>query len=810
MTTRALERVDDWETRSYTGGYRGIHELTDQAFSGVVRAGMATLCMLNGTVVGVLDGTIEDFEEADGTAYVAPTPALPLLAVMQERSDEVRAKYYTEDTPLSKVDTTLEGGFTGFVELSENVLSGDYYVVYHGGRSMSVAFVGERGQLLTEEEAFERADDEVGIYEVRPVEIDVIDVPEPELEPTSSASAVGAATGDSAADGAEETDTGDDSADDDSIDGTTDREPAGEPPAQGGDTADESASEPDSDTASGDNGTDDSASGDDSAGDSASRTAANDVDTPSRALADEAGQATETPSTPAQSEPTDQPRRSTDRSPVPSGSESRSAGRTDAGGRRAEQLSSNHPGSEAASSDRHSGTAEGRRRTESAGDASDLEIRTIPSLDPAQSWGTDKDGPKSSTVPVPPVESSASTASRQRPSEERSDRTPSGDRSSATVEGQSRPTNRTAASESNGRSTPETDETRQEPNGTGVATGQTEDTGGTTEASDEQVAALEETIEEREAKIDDLEARVENAESKRDELEAERDELETERDELREKLSSVRSELQSLREERDALEAQLDGLDVATDGIERRMSRREAIEGTNLFVRYGSKSAPTLAAARESGASQSDVKENLSVEYHTQFEVEGTLVESQPFEEFLDATMEHQFVTWVVTELLFEIRDTGHREALADLYDALPHVDRVELNGSVGVEFDEDGQTKRAQESFDVVFRDRMGNPLLVANMNDSRQAATENQMNSLVTAATRVGDTNDSLAGAMFVTSSFFEPAALETTADATGGGLLSRDKRESFVKLSRKQGYHLCLVEARDDQFHMAVPEL
>ncbi|MFB6307791.1 MAG: hypothetical protein ABEH35_00535, partial [Haloarculaceae archaeon] len=181
MSTRIVERVDDWETVPFSGGYAGLQTLSDDGFSGVVIAGPARLFMLNGTVVGILDGSIEDFESAEGTAREAPHESLPLLAVMQERSDEVRAKYYTEDTSISEVDGTLEsGGFTGYVELSENVLSGDYYLVYHQGRSMSVAYVGQSEQLLTDDEAFERTDDEVGIYEVRPVDIDLVEIPEPE------------------------------------------------------------------------------------------------------------------------------------------------------------------------------------------------------------------------------------------------------------------------------------------------------------------------------------------------------------------------------------------------------------------------------------------------------------------------------------------------------------------------------------------------------------------------------------------------------------------------------------------------------
>jgi hypothetical protein len=147
---------------------------------------------------------------------------------------------------------------------------------------------------------------------------------------------------------------------------------------------------------------------------------------------------------------------------------------------------------------------------------------------------------------------------------------------------------------------------------------------------------------------------------------------------------------------------------------------------------------------------------------------------------------------------------------LGGLYDALPEVDRAELSGTIAVRYTEDGAEQRGQETFDIVLRDRMGDPLFVANLNDSRQGATEEMMGGLITAAERVGGTKDSLAGALLVTESFFEPEALETAAEATKDGLLSRDKRRSFVNLSRKRGYHLCLVEARNQNFHLAVPEL
>ncbi|MFC7080375.1 hypothetical protein [Halorussus caseinilyticus] len=195
METRTVEQVESWQTRPFTDGFAGLRELSDGEFSGAVRAGGAWLFMLNGRIIGVFEGSLDDFEDADGTAYAAPHPSLPLVFSMQERGGQTQAKYYTNDTPLSEVDSTLTSGkFTGYVELSENVLSGDYYVAYYGGRSMSVAFVGASEQVVTGDDAFERANDEVGIYEVRDVEIEVTDVPEPE-EPDEPDETEGAASG---------------------------------------------------------------------------------------------------------------------------------------------------------------------------------------------------------------------------------------------------------------------------------------------------------------------------------------------------------------------------------------------------------------------------------------------------------------------------------------------------------------------------------------------------------------------------------------------------------------------------------------
>jgi len=154
--------------------------------------------MLNGRIVGVIDGDIADFETASGTRYEAPTHRPPYL-YDGRTGREPRAKYYTNETPLREVDGTLQSGsFTGYIELSENVLSGDYYAVYYG-RRMAAAYIGNAERLHTGDDAFERAADEVGIYAVTDIEIDVVDVPETtdadtgsrsETDPTTDAETV--------------------------------------------------------------------------------------------------------------------------------------------------------------------------------------------------------------------------------------------------------------------------------------------------------------------------------------------------------------------------------------------------------------------------------------------------------------------------------------------------------------------------------------------------------------------------------------------------------------------------------------------
>ncbi|QGA82699.1 hypothetical protein [Halomicrobium sp. LC1Hm] len=844
MSTRTVEQIDSWDTVPFSGGYEGLHELADSEFSGVVVAGPSRLFMLNGNVVGILDGSIEDFEDAGGTARKAPHHGLPLLAVMQERSDEVRAKYYTEDTPIAEVDQTLSsGGFTGFVELSENVLSGDYYQIYHQGRSMSVAWVGNSDQLVTEDEAFEQANDEVGIYEVRPVDIEIVDVPEPTTpEPASSeetAGVSGEAPGDAAP------------ADEATSESTTSPDP---------DTPDEPAASGDAapaDATTGDDGGEPAGHGGDARSDPVAKTG---TETTRQREADADAREQTEPRTSEPSSPTDQQTDTTSDSASPS-SESRApeqsppdrtptsespdgqqrprdrrqsdqtpAGDSSEEPTRREQEPRNQPATDRpagenatrASSesvdpqptDGVSAEPEAGRQPEpvdqsesgagvapapndpSAAGAGDLETRSIPSLDPSHS-GTASAAAAAdeSSDSAPPTGVNGGVESDPEPerSQSRHPGAPA-DQQSATAEPESdrkrepeRSAEATERRQSQSRDGPE----RQS---TGRADQQSADSPERQPAqpTDDPEPEPTDATEPHAERVAELEQALEETEAERDQLQ---------------------SELEEARTEIERLEQRVEELSVEDDDVpaaETRLSQREAIDQTNLFVRYNSKGDATLAAVHSGNADRSAVDDNLRLEFHTQFDAETAAVGDTEFETFLPESIQYRFVDWLVRNLLYEIRDTGNPEAMSELFDALPQIDRAELNGQIAVEYTEDGEQHRSQEQFDVVVRDRMGNPLIVANINDSRDPATDDMMTDLITRAERVGSSNESLAGAFLVTESFFEPPALETAEEATSSGLLSRDKRKSFVNLSRKDGYHLCLVEARNQEFHLAVPEL
>ncbi|GAA0658220.1 DUF7527 domain-containing protein [Salarchaeum japonicum] len=712
MDSRTVERVRSWESVSVTDGYRGLHGLADREFSGAVVADDTWLFMLNGRVVGVFEGSIEDVEDASLDVYEAPHLSLPLLFAMQERGGETQATYYTNDTPLSETDATLaDAGFTGYVELSENVLSGDYYTAYYGGRSLSAAFVGSSEELVTGDEAFERADDEVGLYEVVKVDIDVTDVPEPAEPEPEDESDVAVAGG-----AADETETAEPTPD-----AAADVDAADEPenPVQDADT-DDAAVEPDASAERAvktpEEPTADATADEPTADEPAISEAEADASAEASADADAASEPEQT---------ADRERDPPAERPSPERPESEGV---------AESPSARAVDDTAAEDGVFSEEAEWRETT------------TVPSLDPEKAASRPSSGASSGATASQRTERKAAQQTVARRSQ----------------------SNRQSAS-----------------------------------ASSEQVATLKEAVAAREERIEELESRAADAESEAEELRTEVAELRDERDALRNEIEELRADLETARERAETANAS-----ATEDAAPSDRTPAEALAGTNLFVRYGSKADPTLDAVANGDASAEAVNANLRLEHHTQFDASETTVNGDPFDDFLEGTAAYRFVSWVVRDLPYELLDTGRTNGLADVFDALPDIDRAELDGTISVR-DEEGEELRS--TFDVVLRDRMGNPLLVAELNPERDPVTGDEMTGLVENAEVVADAQDTLGGAFYVTASFFEPDALEAAKDATdGGGFLSRSDKESYVKVARKSGFHLCLVEDRNETFHVTVPEL
>jgi len=914
MNTRTQERVERWESRSFSGGYGGLRDLADSDFTGAVEAAGAWLFMLNGRVVGVHEGSIEDFESASGTAHVAPDPALPLLFSMWETGGETQGKYYTEDTAVSEVDDTLtSGSFTGYLELSENVLSGDYYVVYYGGRSMSAAFVGNKEELIGGDEAFERADDEVGIYEVIDVDVDVIEIPEsddaaagsddPGADDRDSPSLGSAAPGDADdaldadpkpstadpargpanVDGLADTDAPEDdgrqSADERSADaadriaGYEDVEFDGEPSDSGvevgdgvaevddgvdDDLPDELVDDvepmPPSDDAPTEEETpvedrspvDEQPSVDDAppaghepaaedryatstGGDRASESRADSTDAveaPEPVESDVRDDAPAEPSN-ASTEPTDAADVGTSPATEDSPPAGSSPARDDRPVGRDEPTVGNEEAPRGPERAATGGTADSIDAADGAdpaggADATDdvdwENVKTIPSLDPDHSSTPEPDdaarsvsSPSSGSTGGTAAAGGAATGASPSP---RSDGRAGSRSQNGAASGRGNDDGGRSSQDPSGRSQRDSGRRSKQdsaPRSAGAdrqraPSGQPANDGPSREALEKREKALEKRAE----RIEELEAAVERIRDEREQLATERDRLDEENGSLREEVAQLEGEIERLESEVERLESALADAGVTAHDAETQLHPSEAIAGTNLFVRYRSKGDATLASAHAGDADADAVNGNVRLERHTQFDADSAAVNGQPYGEFLESTLEYRFVRWTVEQLLYEIRDTGHAGGLKDLYDALPDVDRAELGGEVDIVYEEDGERITEQATFDVVLRDRMGNPLVVADLNDSRDPATESMLVELESAASRIKQANEELSAAFLVTSSFFEPGALEAVAEATSGSLLSRDSRESFVKLSRKQGYHLCLVEARADEFHINVPEL
>ena len=773
MQTRTVEQVESWSARPFSGGFHELHELSDTEFSGAVVADDTWLFFLNGRVVGVFQGDIDDVDDASGTIYQAPDPSLPLLFSMQERGGTTQAKYFTNDTSVAEADETLrDANFTGYLELSENVLSGDYYVSYYGGKSMSTAFVGQSERLITGEEAFERTNDEVGVFEVRKVSMNITEIPSPPNDGsaggTTAGAAAGATTDSQSAPAADGTIESAESSDTETASNV--EEDAAEPTDQadgeqsaGVPDAGESASQAEAGQSAGSSVSDESADAADSG--------AGEVDR-SRV---ESGAGSETSDRPAAVEEAEHgstnDQAGTDEGPDPDSTKRPSGGEQESSPDESvpSGAGDSRPREESAMSDHERAVREWAAKDRSDADPSDQNLfreeaewrktKSIPALDPDES-----------------AEGRSPSDQSSEPSGRRNNRSPT-----------SRDTDGARQADTSTETKKRAEKSRESTDRSGRQTGATK-----------RLKKLKAAVEARDRRIETLESELSSAQSSREELEETVTDLREERSDLQSRIETLESELQSAKQTGGG-GAESAATDIPAD---------EALSGTNLFVRYESKGQPTLSSLEEGAVDPSAVNDNLRLEHHTQFDLADATVDGRAFESFLHDSSRYRFVDWLVRELPYELLDSGATSELQDVYEAVPNFDRIEFDGTVDVQTESGDATTH---DFDVVIRDRMGEPLVVAEINDSRDPVRDEAMADLLSGASSIGESVESLAGAFYVTASFFEPGALEQAKEASSeGGFFSRTDRESYVKVSRKRGYHLCLVEDRHDAFHLTVPEL
>ncbi|QLD88162.1 hypothetical protein HWV07_03570 [Natronomonas salina] len=711
--------MEDWEVSPFDGGFDGLRDLASRRFSGAVEAGGSWLFLRDGEPLAAVDdlevdprpGDVAAFEGASGRIHEATHPATAALAAMLALGGEVRGQYFTEDTPLSTVhDTLSEGGFTGYVELSENVLSGDYYVVYEEGDEDYLGVLGSSQRLITDDEAQSKAEGEVGIYSVVAVSLPDIELPEPESAPADDAGETVAAGPSDAADEPAESSGLEDPLDQ----SESESEPEPMPAADDGAAA---VTEPDVETAATVEPEADADETAESKPESPGETAAPIPEEPEQEQETQAETAVE-----PESEPATTPERAPEPEPEPESEPEARSGPTpepddDESEERLEYPDVETNGESSAAGTGSSGSSE----PELAG----VTTRSVPSLDPERTGRAVSNSPDGS-MEEPTAQPTKSQETTPRPE-----------------------------SASGTQSDPEpVDEDR-----------------------------LEEVREETRREVSrEYENRIEE----------------------------LQSELQSVREERDNLRQRVSNLEsAASDGTASdgpMLSPAEALAGTSLFVREGTRGEATLEDAHAGRTDRETLANNLRIEYHTQFDDADATVDGEPFESWLRSSAPHEFVEWLIEDLLFEIQSTGSGAGLRHLYDALPEIDRIGFDDTVTVGDGEEGR----EVTFDVVARNRMGEPLVVADIDESRDPTRADSIRPLIGDTEDVCMDHETLAAAFSVTSSFFEPDALDAAREATSGSLLGRDKYRSFVKLARKNGFHLCLVESREESFHLSVPEL
>lgn len=678
MDEWARDRVTTWRDEPFEGGVSGLHSLADDGFTGALEAGNLMVMMLNGRILGHWGGELASIPST-GTVYHAPDTSLPLLFTMLAMDSNEEGQYYTEQTSLTSVHESLvDAGFVGYLLLSEHVLSGDYYIVYYGDKALPVAFIGTSQRCVTGDEAFDLAADEVGLYEVQAVDLEVEELP-----------------------------------------------PLPTPVVDDAET--ESASSPDVDT-----------------------------DTPGSAVATDDSSSGETESI-ADEEPDDVQAALTDTVAEDTGAE---AGET----------SEDTTDGPAPDEEIDAKPADVEEAVESTSDTTEPdEPDTQESDTPADEEDTGQDGASEEPTEVMP----SPEADEEDETDATADETPE---QAVAAEGDEE-----SAATDDGDGADHVELPR------GIEINTTSSTAPETALEPEEVAELER---ERDALIE----RVYELESTRDDLEATLAEITDEQTQLTDTVESLRAELMRL--ETEATQ------EASTPEVpDRSIAAEDALAQTHLFVRYHSNDGPTLASIGERSVTKEAILENLILEGHTEFDSEAVGVDGQRFEAFLDDRLETRFARWLVEELPFKVHTSNERAGLRTLLDGLRHLDRIDFNHHI---------EQADEHRFDVVARDRVGKPLIVASVDPGRQATTVDTIRELLDASTDLAKATDTFVAALLVTESFFESPVIEAADEATSTGLLSRSDKLSYVHVSRSVGYHLCLVEYRSDAAHVTKPAL
>lgn len=167
---------------------------TDKEFSGSLRwrdpddrgGDMCTAYVVGGHVVRS-DTALPSSGDAVSVvkAKRAPNPALPFLTAVHQRGER-KLHRYTKNLSIERVLDVLTGRpFSGYIELSENVISGNYYAVFHEGKPTCIGIRSAASSPDVGEPARELMLDEVGIYDLYQVAVDPVDLSRLSTYPSS-------------------------------------------------------------------------------------------------------------------------------------------------------------------------------------------------------------------------------------------------------------------------------------------------------------------------------------------------------------------------------------------------------------------------------------------------------------------------------------------------------------------------------------------------------------------------------------------------------------------------------------------------